>query len=408
MMVFANRYVLPGLLAVGLSIPQGVSNLFLPSVKVSSIYDVQDVRLPLISFQTLLIFLYIIFLFENAIISWRHTILVVILFFFGFVGAFYSLSPGGYLSYSLLWCIFPFAAILHAHSLNGGYTAESLIFDVRFIGVAYLPFYLFDIGISMVYFGLQDFSSFMLASNGHSFVSFLFSFVFLSNFFAYSNVRNARLEIDLIFGIVYLIGGMISAGRVSFMAFVFCLFVTSPRKMFKFCLFASPLFLILLTSIGKFQLLIELIFNEDYSDFRIWSSGVSRLDFWASYFEMFLDNILAGAGGLAGNAVKYDYGFPYDVFVDPHNELLFVLSGFGVMGVGFIFTSLLLVFAIGRDRRFCALSHSQTRDYSLRPILSYIFICSVSNANSAKQNIQVFIIFILMMAVYGAANTRRF
>lgn len=399
-----SKYILPIIIALGLSLPQGLTSMFLPSVRVSSIYDGVNVQLAVLSFQAILISLYVLISIDKIVISWSQAILIIFLFYFGLAGALFSLSPGGYISYSLLWCIFPLAVRLHIQSFKYKYTSVEFINDIYFIGVIFFPFYLIDIALSIFYIGPENFASFMLASNGHSFISFLFSLIFLIKFLMMPGGNNYQKGKFLFFSFVYFGGGVLSAGRVAFASFVLCLLIASPAKVIKFAILIFPLLLITLGSVEKYNLFFNIILDDGFDDFRIWSSGISRLNFWSSHIEIFFDNVLAGAGGLATNVVKYYYDFQYDVFVDPHNELIFILSGFGVFGLAFIVASIALVSSFARVKRSFGPANL-TSCFNSYLILLYIFICSLSNANSAKQNIQLIYVFLILMAFYTIVSS---
>lgn len=401
-----SKHTLPILIALGLSLPQGLTSMFLPSVRVSSIYDGVNVQLAVLSFQTILMFLYVLISIDKIVIVWSQAILTIFLFYFGLMGALFSLSPGGYISYSLLWCIFPFAVWLHIQGFKYKYTSVELINDICFIGVIFFPFYAIDIALSIVYIGSESFASFMLASNGHSFISFLFSLVFLIKFLMLPKGNTYQKVTCLFFSFVYFGGGVLSAGRVAFASFVFCLLVVRPANVVKFAILISPLVLIMLRSVEKYNSFFNIILDGGFDDFRIWSSGISRLNFWSSHVDIFFDNMLAGAGGLATNVVKYHYDFQYDVFVDPHNELIFILSGFGIFGLVFVVASIALVSSFARVKRSFG-PENQPSCFNSYLILVYIFICSLSNANSAKQNIQLIIIFIILMTFYTVVSSSK-
>lgn len=148
-------------------------------------------------------------------------------------------------------------------------------------------------------------------------------------------------------------------------------------------------------------MLVEL----DFEDPVAWSSMNSRLKFWDVFLDIFYDYPLAGVGGLMENIIKYSYGFPYTVFVDPHNELIFILSGFGLLGFFFISISILLSMSFRRRQLRGALPYKFLReDGAAGVIIFYILLCSLTNANSAKQNIEMIICLTLMLSFAALVN----
>lgn len=400
-MAFSNKYILPFLIAVGLAVPQGVSNIFLPSTRVSSFYDLVDVNLPVISFQFLLIFSYVISFASNIKIKKNQSVFILWLFGLCFFSALFSLSPLGYISYSSLWFVAPFAVYIHTLNSKPNYCGANLISDLRLIALLFSPFYIFDFFASAAFGGLSEFASFTLASNGHSFVSFLFALVFLIQMSGRANTNRKSQTINIVFALMYILGGLLSGGRIALFSFILCMIFLAPVKAVLYLILTSPLSLFLLSKSEKLSLIISVIQAGDFDDFRVWSSGISRLNFWTTYLDLFYSNWVSGAGGLAGNLYKYDYNFPYEVFVDPHNELVFLLSGFGISGVAFAFSSISLSYILIKNiKNNCA--KQAVHDFEagkIGVVIFYIFICSMSNANSAKQNIQLLFVFILSTSI---------
>ncbi len=400
-MAFSKRQILPLLIVMGLAVPQGVSNIFLPSLRVSSIYDPSDVNLPIISFQCLLVIFYCIAFGEKIRITAYQIAYIILFFGLCFVCALFSVSPLGYISYSTLWFVMPFAILIHFLNVGARYTGYNFISDIRLVAILFIPFYVFDFIASAMFGGVIEFSSFTLASNGHSFVSFLFALVFFIYRSPGFEMSKKNGVFDILFFCVYIFGGAASGGRMALISFVVCIFILAPRKSLLYIALISPLVFFLLSASEKYALIFDVVRGGDLDDIRIWSSGISRLNFWTTYLDIFYSNWISGAGGLAGNLIKYDYGFPYGVFVDPHNEFIFLLSGFGISGVAFAFASASLTYSMARNARHGVIGklNGFHAAKSVWVVNIYVFICSLTNANSAKQNIQVLLVFVLLASI---------
>jgi hypothetical protein len=176
------------------------------------------------------------------------------------------------------------------------------------------------------------------------------------------------------------------------------------KKMFIFTLF----FLAGLIALNeKIRVVYDALIAADFQDPMVWSSVISRLSFWDVFFEIFVNNPIAGAGGLSANIIKYDYGFVYPVFVDPHNEFIFIISGFGLSGCLFVFTSVILARSLMAMQLHSSVDvFKPVRRDGVGVILWFVFGCSLTNANSAKQNIEILICLTILLAVSGARKLK--
>ena len=398
MLRIKKHSILPALVAIGLAIPMGVANKFSPSTQVSSIFDPQVVYIPIISIQTLLIIFYCLHYFEIIKVTFLQLIMAFLLCCLTLICAFFSLHPTGFLSYSTIWLVTPFAVAIQYKLLEDA-RVMSFASTLSSIAYIYCPFYIIDFFISANAFGYDDFSSYTLASNGHTFISMLF--VLFIQFDCISKRQKFKIEFFKFLSLmIYMVGGVVSQGRVALILMLISTIFVNWNRMKR----ALPLAVFFMAAVIYFNEKTNRIYNAivmlDFEDPVAWSSMISRFNFWTVFVDIFYNHPIAGVGGLSANIVKYDYYFQYHEFVDPHNEIIFIISGFGFLGVVFIGLSILLTYSF----RFLQLQKARilicdnNRDMAL-VTLFFIAGCSLTNANSAKQNIELVMCFTILYAV---------
>lgn len=396
------------LICFGIAVPLGVANLFLPSVLVSSLMDAEAVFIPVFSFQCLILLFLITFYEGKFTLKNGSEIYFIMLIFFSVLVAFFSLNIGGYLSYSLLIPLVVVAGVKYLSRYNAVEKQKQSIHFLQHLPIYLLPFYIVDLISSLSAFGLTDFISYMFATNGHSFVSFLM-LLLLCAFGDYHRRINSLKEIlfqgyQLVAFVVYLIGGLISQGRVAFVALATALLILVFKKSITGFIFLISLVLIYIGQSEKLQLLGGAITNFNVDDSLSFSSAISRMSFWETFFEMFRDNLISGAGGLAINIYKYDYNFMFNEFVDPHNEFIYLLAGFGLSGIFMLLCFIILV--LKQDGKMRKLDGEDSFRLKGIVILIYLLICSLTNANSAKQNIELLIYIVLFFTLPSLSLSR--
>lgn len=401
MLIIKRYWVLPALIAVGLAVPTGISNKFLPSTLTSSIFDAESVYIPVISFQTLLLVIYCLFHLNFIRLTSRQLGLTGLLIFITIACAYFSLYPSGFLTYSTTWLIAPFAINIHYKILLSK-NIEPFSKTVGLVAYMFLPFYVVDLLISIYVFGWDAFTSYTLASNGHTFVSMLLA-IFIQVDLISTSKKFKLLSFENLAFVIYLVGGIISEGRAALVFMLVASMVIHWRK----AKIILPLVIFSLAGLIYFNEKIRVIFDAiivgDFENPVVWSSLISRINFWDVFFEIFKSYPFAGAGGLASNIIKYDHFFPYSVFVDPHNELIFILSGFGVCGLAFICTAIIFSHSLEKRQLRLLSSWNFSVNRSIKyAILLFILFCSLTNANSAKQNIELLICFTILFSVTGS------
>lgn len=406
MVGFKRYWGLPALVAVGLAIPGGVSNLFLPSTLASSVFDGSRVYVPVVSVQTLLLVVYCLIHLRLIRLTPQQLVMAVVLIFITLMCSCYSLYPSGFLSYSTTWLIAPFAVTIHYKKMRNA-TIDPFSSTVGMVAYFFIPFYVVDLCVSLHTFGFEEFTSYTLATNGHTFVSMLL-FLFVQFDLIAKPGRFRVIGFEMFALLVYLVGGVISQGRVA-LAFMFLATMGIHWKHARKVVPAGGVGLLALIFLSdKFNVIFNALVAADFEDPVVWSSLLSRLNFWNVFFDIFASYPFAGAGGLSANIIKYDYDFPYDVFVDPHNEFIFILSGFGMCGFAFVAVAIILCRSM-RKRQLSApgIQLPLVRPAIVPTALFYIAGCSLTNANSAKQNIELLLCLTILLALTGAMRPKK-
>lgn len=347
--MFKNHNIsLSLLLILGLAMPAGVAKFILPAFLASSIYDPQIVFIPIVSFQVILCFIYIIIFGLNYRFNRNESMVFSLLVFFTIAPAFISRSSAGYISYSLLHLLLPL--VINIHFKKFIKSSEDALNILSTTVVLFIPIYTIDLLLGIYSFGVGgSFTSYMFASNGHTFISFLFGLILIISL-SFNKVKGFNFIFQLFCFVIYVCGGLLSGGRVALFAFMISIVCISKYRyiplffaslviavIYGLNLFEIDVFDNLLFLDEKFRKFLASLFFLNFNQIEVWGSLISRLSFFDTFSSIFYDYPFAGYGGLAMNLVKYDYGFEYSAFVDPHNEIVFLLSGFGVSGLIFLY-----------------------------------------------------------------------
>jgi len=221
--------------------------------------------------------------------------------------------------------------------------------------------YLSGLSLSMIisilqYLGLVPMpKGFPAGFMGHVSYSLLLVFGVLLLSFYYTNIKNRKYQIFLIFLIVaYLFNLSINIGRIGYLAFV----VISPwilynilgqKHLSKIVLGALVVILILsLSSTVRYRtrLIVDDV-REYYQGNKRTSIG-ERLYMWDRATRIFLKHpiIGVGTGGIKKALTTHNLveeGLYHSHFVQPHNSFLYIASSYGIVGL-FLLLWLFVVF----------------------------------------------------------------
>lgn len=388
-MSVSNKSVFYLLFSVLIAMPNGVAKYLVPTILVSSPYEYPEVRVPVVSLQFIFLFIFFFIFAARWGVSRRCLNPLISVFIFSTFFSFFSVSPAGFFSYTSVWLASALFLVYSARIFGGKLNVPEFLLR---IAVYFFPFYLLDFALSVWVGSVSGFSSILFASNGHSFVSYLMVLMILIGWLNGCVGRgSARLFVVLIL-FCYFLGGVFSEGRMALAAFLISSAVIFfGRK-------GVPYFVLLgLLGLGSYFVsdrvsdAVSLIRDLDIDDRVAWSSMYSRVAFWEVFMKIFHDNLIAGGGGLYINFLKFNYGFPFDVFVDPHNEMVYLLSGFGLAGVLMVVSYFILA-----SRVFSADTLGVKLPTKRQAVggLLYVAMSSLTNANTAKLNIAVLVIVV--------------
>ena len=401
-----NKLFFPILIALSLFVPNSGSVYLMPSYYSTLLTDPKIVEMPYVNFQTVLLVCGFLFILNTkkanrAVFSLGVSILIL-----AGVGALFSLHPIGYISTIILVPIIIFLCSVDHPAGNYLFSNPSVI--LKSIAI-FVPIYIVDSVVSCLNVGLPPgFSSYVLSTNSHTYISLLFALSIILAF-KYNMVDGDIFKgvLRLSFG-VYILGSFLSQTRATAIVFLIICLYHYPRRVLTLSfllIILIPLFDLQETGLQLVMRYVEFYQNVvifDINDSIAWSSLNSRINFWDTFINMFLDNPLSGAGGLAMNLYKYQYGFEYSDFVDPHNEFIFILAGYGLSG---LFIILYFIIKLARLSRAHLQGSESHRRWAIS-ILIYMIIAGFTNANSAKPNILVVNIIFLGFIVSTFAARR--
>lgn len=166
-----------------------------------------------------------------------------------------------------------------------------------------------------------------------------------------------------------------------------------------FVLFYSLGGLVILFSVYSLYLYVDYlvainVFNDSYIYDEGTSSLHTRVVLWGVTMDMIRDHYILGVGNGLWNYMKYDYGAPFDVLLDPHNDYLSYIVNYGISGfiiIFFFYIYPLYKVVFSKER---ADNHSAFQSSYYIAFVSFIIpfvISSFTNANTLKH--QVFALF---------------
>ncbi|CAA6813541.1 MAG: Unknown protein [uncultured Sulfurovum sp.] len=133
------------------------------------------------------------------------------------------------------------------------------------------------------------------------------------------------------------------------------------------------------------------------------SSIFTRFLLFETSYNMIIENPFLGIGSGRWNFYKMDYGFPYNVLIDPHNDFLSYISMFGVL-IGPVMIYLLILqpaFLLLKEKLYY-----NTNKYIWGIIPLSLFFAAFSNANTYKHQVTalIFLIFVITAQIRKEDN----
>jgi hypothetical protein len=126
------------------------------------------------------------------------------------------------------------------------------------------------------------------------------------------------------------------------------------------------------------------------------TSIFTRITLWIATTKMYFDNLLFGVGFAQWNMLKAEYGVPFRLLLDPHNDYLFYLVSYGsFMGIGFLW--LIYLKPIMYFIKYSGNSIAVNPYYFA--LFGFCF-SGLTNANTSKHQVFALVLMIAFFAVY--------
>lgn len=128
------------------------------------------------------------------------------------------------------------------------------------------------------------------------------------------------------------------------------------------------------------------------------TSLFTRVTLWAGTIQMIFDHPIYGVGFANWNLLKSDFGIPFRLLLDPHNEILFFLSSYGVL------TGLAFYFLVHIGPAWFAI-RSVGSSIPFNPYffaLLCFFFSGLTNSNSAKHQVFALVLSITFLGLIYA------
>ncbi|GLX86653.1 hypothetical protein tloyanaT_29060 [Thalassotalea loyana] len=122
------------------------------------------------------------------------------------------------------------------------------------------------------------------------------------------------------------------------------------------------------------------------------SSIITRIAIWKSTIYMALDNWVFGIGSSNWNYLKAEYGVPFKVLLDPHNDYLNFICLYGV--TGFLIIYLLYI----KQVIYVIFSRIKGAINPYRIALFTMSVSSITNANNSKHQVFAMVSVFLILA----------
>jgi len=406
-----------------LAMPSPVDDIF-PSVCLTATNDVRQIFFPLF---THIDFYLILGIFRKAILSepkiMNNNLLILIL-----LGLLIIVLASNLLLSEDIWDFY----LLLSHTYHFRYLVLLLILSCYyklnrfenpiFFGIIFsVSFLLFESAINTYVGDLDRLTSGTLSVNsfGNIIAAILVYFFWLRK---YKTISRLTFLFLVLLSLIIIIG---TQTRMAFLSILLLLFVNAIYnlrdnfliRLFKF--FATfaiviSLYTVLVnTNIIDKRYSIEQIIDVDIGDFRLVfkentesSSLLTRLMLFQTSLEMIKERPINGIGVGRFNRYKKDFGFQYNVLVDSHNDLLALMSQYGIfIGLLLYFVvfflplfyylfylkrkidnKLLFLFIINFTMLFAGLSNAGVMKHQIFAFLSFNLIILGSLVDSLKTN----------------------
>lgn len=286
--------------------------------------------------------------------------------------------------------------------------------------VAAMPIVLVECCVTTFLNGHSFYGSFSSGNFANNVLGHLLAFVTILLLFARNREYSSNFSTDFVVFLVF-IGMLLTGVRGAYLSFMLCLLSTYVLTRLSF----RSSILVFVTVIALLLFVISRYIDVDYWDDFIYAvvyifqngfdayairidptttSIFTRITLWIATTKMYFDNFLFGVGFAQWNMLKAEYGVPFRLLLDPHNDYLFYLVSYGsFMGIGFLWLIYL-------KPVMYFIRHSGT-SIVVNPYYYALFgfcFSGLTNANTSKHQVFALILIIAFFAVYRDKEHHKF
>lgn len=275
-----------------------------------------------------------------------------------------------------------------------------------------MPIVLVECCVTTFLNGYNFVGSFSSGNFANNVLGHLLAFVTVLLIFTRNYEYSPSFITDTVILLIFL--GMLMTGvRGAYLSFMLCLLSTYVLTRLSF----RSSILVFVTVIALLLFIISRYIDVDYWDDFIYAvvyifqngfdayairidptttSIFTRITLWIATTKMYVDNLVFGVGFAQWNMLKAEYGVPFRLLLDPHNDYLFYLVSYGsFMGIGFLWLIYLkpIMYFIKHSGNSIAVNPYY---YAL---FGFCF-SGLTNANTSKHQVFALVLIIAFFAVY--------
>lgn len=275
-----------------------------------------------------------------------------------------------------------------------------------------MPIVLIESSVTSLLNDYSFYGSFSSGNFANNVLGHLLAFVTILLIFGRNREYSSTFFSDLVVFSVF-IGMLLTGVRGAYLSFVLCLLCTYvlTRLSFRNVIVFFVIFLaIVVFTISRFIDIdywddfiyaVTYIFQNGFDAYAIkidptTTSIFTRVTLWIATTKMYFDNLLFGVGFAEWNMIKAEYGVPFRMLLDPHNDYLFYLVSYGsVLGLGFLWFIYL--------KPIIHFIKKASNSFVVNPYYYALFgfcFSGLTNANTSKHQVFALVLMIAFFAVF--------
>ena len=275
-----------------------------------------------------------------------------------------------------------------------------------------MPIVLIESSVTSLLNGYSFYGSFSSGNFANNVLGHLLAFVTILLIFARNREYSSTFFSDLVVFSVF-IGMLLTGVRGAYLSFGLCLLCTYVLTRLSFrnvIVFFVIFFAIIVFTISRFIDIdywddfiyaVTYIFQNGFDAYAIkidptTTSIFTRVTLWIATTKMYFDNLFFGVGFAEWNMIKVEYGVPFQMLLDPHNDYLFYLVSYGsVVGLGFLWFIYLkpIIYFIKKS------SNSFVANPYYYALFGFCF-SGLTNANTSKHQVFALVLIIAFFAAF--------